>query len=85
MDETSGLVAADSSGNGNDGQLTDFYNDPAQWVPGQVNNALQFTGNPERVVVNDAPSLDLGPEASFAFWINPATFGDVVNAGAYNY
>lgn len=85
MDETTGLVAADTSGNGNDGTLTDFYYDPDQWVPGQVNNALQFTGNPERVVVNDAPSLDLGPEASFAFWINPATFGDVVDAGAYTY
>jgi len=41
LDETSGTIAKDSSGNGRDGTL---QGNP-QWVPGKINGALQFDGN----------------------------------------
>ena len=43
FDETSGAVAADSSGNGNDGTISDA--DGVEWMAGKYNNALFFDGN----------------------------------------
>ena len=41
FDEGSGSVAADSSGNGNDGTL----NGPVEWTPdGKLGGAMKFTG-----------------------------------------
>ena len=40
LDETSGVVASDSSGNGNDGELIGFPDDDSQWVAGAVDGAL---------------------------------------------
>ena len=45
FDETSGTVAYDSSGNGNDGNLT---NGPT-WTDGKIGGALSFDGHNDRV------------------------------------
>ncbi len=84
LDDGSGLTAKDSSPNKNAGQLLDFADTTSQWVAGKVSGALQFDGVFNRVVVPDSSSLRLGNEASFSFWINPAGYGSVRNAGSYN-
>jgi hypothetical protein len=84
FDETLGLVAADSSGQSRDGQLLDYPDPGVQWITGQVNGALAFDGDLNRVVANNSASLNLDTDATFAFWINPTTFGTVQSAGTYN-
>ena len=63
LDESAGTTAADSSGNGNDGTLTNM--DPAtDWFPtgGQVNGALDFDGVDDRVNAGDiAPWMAQAP------------------------
>lgn len=85
FDETTGATAADASGNNRTGQLTDFPDPNAAWTKGQVNGALQFDGTASRVIVANSESLALGPDATFAFWINPATYGTEQSAGTYNF
>lgn len=74
FDETAGLTAADSGPLGNNGNLVNFFNDPAQWVPGRFGNALQFDGTANYVdlpVGNGIPFYDgLGASFSIAFWVN---------------
>ena len=62
FDETAGLAAADSGPLGNGGNLVNFFNDPAQWVPGRFGNALQFDGTANYVdlPVGDKSSLIVG-------------------------
>ena len=47
LDETSGTSAADSSGNGNTGTLTNFPGSP--WTTGQIDGALTFDGTNDYV------------------------------------
>ncbi len=66
FDETSGTLAADSSGNGNDGAL---IGDP-QWVVGWIDGALELDGDGDYV---DLPINSLIPtleETTFAIWVN---------------
>jgi hypothetical protein len=65
LDETSGTVAADASGNGFDGTI----NGSTNWVPGILNGALEFTGDCNVTLPADAMGLeaDIG---SVAFWMN---------------
>ena len=44
FNETSGNVAADSSGNGNNGALVNFPVDDSQWITGSVGGALDCDG-----------------------------------------
>ena len=58
------MTAHDSSGNGRDGALQNFYSDPAQWVPGLINNALSvnpdYCGEQQVVLVtNDGRRIRL--------------------------
>jgi hypothetical protein len=76
MDETSFIVAADSSGNGNHGTLQGFLDDDTQWVAGRIDGGLEFNsavnGLEEVVLVPDAASqLDFssGAEFSLAVWV----------------
>jgi len=50
LDETSGLTAADSSGNGNDGTLTNMDGD--EWTTGVVDGALEFDGGSDYIDTN---------------------------------
>lgn len=74
LDETSGTNASDSSGNGNDGTLTNMSGN--EWTTGQIDGALEFDGN------NDCVSCgDLRPITAYtaAAWIkadNLAGSGD---------
>jgi len=68
LDETSGLVAADSSGYGNDGTLTGMVGD--EWTTGVLDGALEFDA------VDDHISIPVGgPYSTFtvSLWISPAS------------
>jgi hypothetical protein len=65
MDEGSGNIAYDYSGNNNHGTL---YNGPA-WVDGKIGKALNFSqASNQRVVVNDPLSLRVN-DYTIVFWI----------------
>jgi len=67
LDETIGTTASDSSSKGNDGTLTDM--DPAtDWVPGKIDNALDFDGGNDHVLVPHDPSLSLINQFTVAAW-----------------
>jgi len=70
FDEAKGDIAKDSSGNGNDGKLT---NNP-KWDQGKFGNALNFVNANDYVEVPDSPKLN--PEKSFTVvaWIKPNSF-----------
>jgi hypothetical protein len=67
FDETNGTIAYDSSGNGNDGNLT---NGPT-WATGKIGGALSFDGVDDYVNV---ASFELGGELSLSFWVNCTEF-----------
>jgi len=73
LDETTGTVAVDSSGNGNDGT---YVNNPTLGVPGVRGNAaeLNLADTDDRI---DLPHtvLDGAMDASFAFWIKTTRTG----------
>lgn len=64
LDEVSGTIAADSSGNGNNGTATDLIltnadsNTPPAAVGGIINNARDFDGVDDAVIVPHSSSLD---------------------------
>ena len=70
LDETSGNIAADSSGNGIDGTL---FGDP-QWVSGMIIGALEFDGNGDYVNCGNVPALQIQNQITMACWIKVATF-----------
>jgi hypothetical protein len=67
LDEGSGTVTLDTSGSGNDGS---FVGSPA-WIPGVIGSALEFDGSGKRVLVPDAPALDLADALTIAVWVRP--------------
>ncbi len=73
LDEGAGTVAADSSGNGNDGTLD---GDPT-WVEGQTGNALAFDNS--RVAIPASDTLTgalLQGDFTLVAWINPTRAGN---------
>jgi len=66
LDEGSGNVAHDTSGNGNDGT---FNGDP-QWVSGFIGSALEFDGVDDYVAIGD---LDLIESFTLTFWMRPSS------------
>src|SRR5439155_12187098 len=82
FDEGTGTTAADSSGNGNTGTLT---NGPV-WTAGIAGNALYFDGTDDNVMVMDSNSLDLSNAFTLSAWVNPASaFTDFRSILAKNY
>tara|TARA_A100001015_G_scaffold318490_1_gene438540 strand:+ start:89 stop:1342 length:1254 start_codon:yes stop_codon:yes gene_type:complete len=63
FDETNGTVAYDSSGNGNDGNLT---NSPT-WVNGKIGGALSFDGVDDSVKIDSL--LDHMTQMSLSAWV----------------
>lgn len=57
LDETSGLAAADSSGNGNDGTLNNMAGN--EWTTGQIDGALEFDGDNDHIAgIGNCPTGD---------------------------
>jgi len=76
LDEVSGNIAYDSSGNGNNGRI---QGNP-QWVAGQIGGALQFDGSGDYVDCGNPASLDIyGADAqvTIALWVNSPNVGQV--------
>ena len=71
LDDGSGDVAVDSTGNGHDGTLTDG----PLWVDGFLDGALQFDGTSQMVVVPYSEQLNPTEELSVALWANPDPLG----------
>ena len=71
LDEGSGDIAEDSSGNGNDGTLMSSPN----WVAGQFGRALEFRGSSTYVNCGNAEAFNV-ETFSVSFWCNiPSTQG----------
>ena len=66
FDAGSGTSAADSSANGNTGEIT-----AADWAPGRYGDALRFDGEAAVVRVPASPSLDLTRAMTLSGWIRP--------------
>jgi regulation of enolase protein 1 (concanavalin A-like superfamily) len=66
LDETSGIIAADSSGMGNNGTL---WNSP-EWVTGKVGGALQFDGEDDYVDLPIGSLISSLKNCTFATWVN---------------
>ena len=68
FDSTSGTVAIDSSGNGNNGTLLNMTND--DWVSGAFGNALDFDGIDDGVRVPDPAGGELDPSLiTLSIWM----------------
>ena len=68
LDETSGTIAHDASGNGHNGTL---IGDP-QWAPGKIGGALDFDGEDDVVELG---AFDVvAPGITLAGWIRPESF-----------
>jgi fibronectin type 3 domain-containing protein len=91
FDEGSGTIAHDSSGNGNNGTISN-----ATWTTGKYGSALSFNGaRGTWVTINDAPSLHLTTGITEEAWVQLPTWGnpgignqtwqDVIMKGSDNY
>ncbi len=69
LDEASGLIAYDSSGNGQNGPIT--AGDPStQWTAGKVFGGLRFDGSGDGFVrIPDSDVLDLAEAGTLSAWI----------------
>ncbi len=76
LDETEGLIAADSSGYGNDGTLVDMTG--TEWATGLQGNALEFSGS-NQVHIETSGSLQLSGSVTISAWVKM----NAGNAGAY--
>jgi len=65
LDEGTGDITADASGNGNDGTLMG----PPNWVAGKFGSALEFTGSGTYVDCGNAEALNVNV-FSVSFWYN---------------
>jgi hypothetical protein len=65
MDEGSGTVVADSSGNGNNGTILGG----ATWVPGPFGSALSFNGGMAVVHVGNNPTLEPTSAITVSAWV----------------
>jgi chitodextrinase len=72
FDAGSGTVAADSSGKGNNGSLT---NGPTWAAAGKFGGAITFDGVNDSVVVPDSNTLDLTTGMTLESWVNPSANG----------
>ncbi len=75
FDETSGNIAKDSSGQGNDGTIIGT----PQWVPGKIGGALQFNGS-TYVNCGRKPSLNIRNQITMAFWFKVQAFSNTWEA-----
>ncbi len=69
FDETNGLIAVDSSVNGNNGVLYNLTG--AEWTNGVKRNALSFEKANDYVRMSNSPSLQLTNDLTIALWVKP--------------
>ena len=71
LDESSGTVAADVSGNNRDGAI---QGNP-EWRPtdGKFGGALRFTDDNQYAMLADSSGLDNSEQMSWAWWMRPST------------
>ena len=69
LDDASGTSAADASGNGNTGTLT---NGPT-WTTGQIGGAVNFDGADDRIQLADSVVFDFGGKGSWCNWFYTTT------------
>ena len=78
FDETSGTTAADSSGSGNTGTLTNMTG--SEWTTGKVGGALDFDGTNDYVNLGTSLANNLG-DVTFSAWIyregSTTPFGEI--------
>jgi hypothetical protein len=74
FDESSGVIAHDASGSGNDGTLecNGTCSPLPAWTSGIRNGALNFPAVNDLVSVPDSPDLRLTNQFTVAFWVNSA-------------
>ena len=72
LDETSGTIAADSSGKNMDGTLTNGLSFNSDSVPGQVGNALDFDGTDDYIDLPDGFS-DFVKGCTISLWVYPTS------------
>ena len=85
FNEGTGTTVSDSSGNGNNGTITN-----ATWTTsGKYSDALVFNGTSALVTIPDAASLHLTTGMTLEAWVNPSTvtsaWRDVIYKGNDNY
>ena len=85
FNEGTGTTVNDSSGNGNNGTITN-----ATWTTsGKYSDALVFNGTSALVTIPDAASLHLTTGMTLEAWVNPSTvtsaWRDVIYKGNDNY
>jgi hypothetical protein len=71
FDETSGTTAADSSGSGRSGTLTNMSG--TEWTTGKVGGALSFDGTNDYVSANGYRGITGTSARTIAFWFNTST------------
>jgi hypothetical protein len=74
FDETNGTVAYDSSGNGNDGNLT---NGPT-WTDGRIGGALSFDGTDDHIIMHNFLGIGGRNPRSITAWIKTTTFNSTI-------
>jgi len=74
FDETSGPIAYDSSGNGNDGNLSGG----PTWTSGKIGGALSFDGVDDYVDLEIGTTLNTKSLISVSLWIKPTEYKNAV-------
>jgi len=77
LDETSGTVAADSSGNGLNGTVQGG----GTWVAGKIGGAWQADGTDDYILIPHSASLDISNAITVAFWIRASGTRQVITKG----
>ena len=76
MDENSGLVAGDSSGNSRNGAISG-----ASWVAGKVGSALSFDGVDDEVIATGYKGISGSNTRTIAAWIKTSSTGTIAYWG----
>ncbi|MBI4177338.1 MAG: LamG domain-containing protein [Candidatus Aenigmarchaeota archaeon] len=71
MDETSGIVAMDTSGNGNDGTLKPSCPDCPQWVDAKYKKGLKFDGSNDYTDITNELSSGITDSMTLGGWVRP--------------
>ncbi len=72
LDDGSGTIAYDSSGNGNDGT----FNGTPQWVVGHLGGALEFDGSDDYVDCGNNAIFDITEQITLSVWVKTNDAGN---------